>query len=178
MIKIIVHQQWYRLKHTYFDPFPMHMVMKTSPLKCMSTGQCYNLVDSWKNPKNMVCLFVNTKLLTCTWYYATCLTYILFFDVGDMSKEQRHQRQCSVPSNNWLAELRGLSGKSFKYIYNPLLPLCFFSLLWLSNTLVHGNDVFRETRIMIKNLMHLNCSKSATTARKRMATRLLYSWLL
>jgi hypothetical protein len=31
---------------------------------------------------------------------------------------------------------------------------------------------------MIKNLMHLICSKSATTTRKRMATRQLYSWLL
>jgi hypothetical protein len=66
MMKTVVRQQRYRLKHTYFDHFSLHMVMKTSPLKCMSNEQWNNLVDSRKNPKNMVCLFVNTKLLTCT----------------------------------------------------------------------------------------------------------------
>jgi hypothetical protein len=61
MMKTAVHQQCYRLKHTYFDPFPLHMVMKTSPLKCMSNEQWNNLVESWKNPKNMLCFFVNIK---------------------------------------------------------------------------------------------------------------------
>jgi hypothetical protein len=60
------HQECYRLKHTYFDPFALHMVMKTSPFKCMCNEQWNNLVDSWKNPKTMVSFFVNTKLLTCT----------------------------------------------------------------------------------------------------------------
>jgi hypothetical protein len=36
MKKTVVRQQRYMLKHTYFDPFPLHMVTKTSPLKCMS----------------------------------------------------------------------------------------------------------------------------------------------
>jgi hypothetical protein len=66
MMKTTVRQQCYRLKHTYFDPFLLHMVMKTSPLKCMSNEQRNNLVESWKNPKNMLCFFANTKLLTWT----------------------------------------------------------------------------------------------------------------
>ncbi|KAG8065344.1 hypothetical protein GUJ93_ZPchr0004g39684 [Zizania palustris] len=36
MMKIVVRQQRYRLKERYFDPFALHLVMKTSPLKCMS----------------------------------------------------------------------------------------------------------------------------------------------
>jgi hypothetical protein len=66
MMKTGVHQQCYRLKQTYFDPFPLHMITKTSPLKFMSNEQWNDLVDSWKNPKKMVCFFVNTKLLTFT----------------------------------------------------------------------------------------------------------------
>jgi hypothetical protein len=61
MMKTDVCQQCYRLKHTYFDPFPQHIVMKTSSLKCMSNEQWNYLVDSRKNPKSMVCFFVNTK---------------------------------------------------------------------------------------------------------------------
>jgi hypothetical protein len=40
IMKTDVHQQRYRLKQTYFDPFPLHMVTKTSPLKFMSNEQC------------------------------------------------------------------------------------------------------------------------------------------
>jgi hypothetical protein len=71
------------------------------------------------------------KYQTLDLYMILChLSDIYFiFDVGDMSKEQRQQRQCSVPSNNRLPELHSLFEKSCKYIYNPLLPLCFFSLL-------------------------------------------------
>jgi hypothetical protein len=46
MMKTVVRQQCYRLKHTYFDPFALCMVTKTSPLKCMSNEQWNNLVDS------------------------------------------------------------------------------------------------------------------------------------
>jgi hypothetical protein len=46
MMKTAIHQQRYRLKHTSFDPFPLHMVMKTSLLKCMSNEQWNRLVDS------------------------------------------------------------------------------------------------------------------------------------
>jgi hypothetical protein len=66
MMKTVVRQQHYRLKHAYFDPFTQHMVMKTSPLKCTSNEKWNNLVDSWKNPKNMVCFFINTKHWTWT----------------------------------------------------------------------------------------------------------------
>jgi hypothetical protein len=46
MMKIVVPQKCYRLKRAYFDPFPLHMVTKTSLLKCMSSEQCNDLVDS------------------------------------------------------------------------------------------------------------------------------------
>jgi hypothetical protein len=49
MMKTIVCQQRYMLKQTYFDPFSLHLVTKTSPLKCMSNEQWNDLVDSWKN---------------------------------------------------------------------------------------------------------------------------------
>jgi hypothetical protein len=62
MMKAVVRQQRYKLKQTYFYPFPLHMVTKTSLLKFMSNEQWNDLVDLWKNPKKMVCFFVNTKL--------------------------------------------------------------------------------------------------------------------
>jgi hypothetical protein len=155
-MKTVFHQQRYRLKHIYFDPFPLHMVMKLWKLLRSNAWVMDNGTILWTNgriPKHDISL---CKYQTLDLYMILChLSYInSVFDAGDMSKEQKQQRQCSVLSNNRLLELRGLYGKSCKYIYNPLLPLCFFSLLWLSNTLVHGNVVFRETRIMIKNLMH------------------------
>jgi hypothetical protein len=56
MMKSAVRQQRYRLKQEYFDPFPLHLVTKTSPVKCMSNEQWLQLLESWKSPKKMVCL--------------------------------------------------------------------------------------------------------------------------
>ncbi|OQU79076.1 hypothetical protein SORBI_3008G092200 [Sorghum bicolor] len=53
MMKSAVRQQRYRLKQEYFDPFPLHLVTKTSPLKCMSNEQWIQLLESWKSPKKM-----------------------------------------------------------------------------------------------------------------------------
>jgi hypothetical protein len=66
MMKTVVCQQCYRLNQTYFDPFSLHLVTKSSPLKCMSNEQWKDPADSWKNPKKIVCSFVNIKFLTCT----------------------------------------------------------------------------------------------------------------
>jgi hypothetical protein len=51
MMKSAVRQQRYRLKQEYFDPFPLHLVPKTSPVKSMSNEKWLQLVESWKSPK-------------------------------------------------------------------------------------------------------------------------------
>ncbi|KAG0543419.1 hypothetical protein BDA96_02G189500 [Sorghum bicolor] len=53
MMKSADRQQRYRLKQEYFDPFPLHLVPKTSPVKSMSNEQWLQLVESWKSPKKM-----------------------------------------------------------------------------------------------------------------------------
>lgn len=53
MMKSAVRQQRYRLKQEYFDPFPLCLVTKTSPVKCMTNEQWLQLLESWKSPKKM-----------------------------------------------------------------------------------------------------------------------------
>ncbi|TVU31362.1 hypothetical protein EJB05_23045, partial [Eragrostis curvula] len=53
MMEKAVRQQRYKLKHDYFDPFPLNMVSKTSPVKSMTTEQWADLVEFWKNPIKM-----------------------------------------------------------------------------------------------------------------------------
>ncbi|KAL6602752.1 hypothetical protein ACP70R_043113 [Stipagrostis hirtigluma subsp. patula] len=53
MMKSALRQQRYRLKKTYFDPFPLHLVRKNSPIKAMTDQQWNDLVEYWKNPKKM-----------------------------------------------------------------------------------------------------------------------------
>ncbi|KAG0525300.1 hypothetical protein BDA96_06G043800 [Sorghum bicolor] len=53
MMKSVVRQQRYRLKREYFDPYPLHLVTKTSPLKCMTNEQWIQLLESWKSPQKM-----------------------------------------------------------------------------------------------------------------------------
>jgi len=55
MMQSAVRQQRYMLKAEYFDPFPLHLVTKTSPVKCMTDEQWLKLLESWKSPKKMVC---------------------------------------------------------------------------------------------------------------------------
>ncbi|CAN6272466.1 unnamed protein product [Urochloa humidicola] len=53
MMKDAVRQQRHRLKKDHFDPFPLHLVSKTSPVKSMDDKQWIALVESWKSPKKM-----------------------------------------------------------------------------------------------------------------------------
>jgi len=54
MMKSAVRQQRHRLKKDHFDPFPLHLVLKTSPVKSTSNEQWMDLVESWKSPNKMV----------------------------------------------------------------------------------------------------------------------------
>jgi len=53
MMKSAVRQQRHRLKKDHFDPFPLHLVSKTSPIKSTSNEQWMDLVESWKSPNKM-----------------------------------------------------------------------------------------------------------------------------
>ncbi|TVU18647.1 hypothetical protein EJB05_34756 [Eragrostis curvula] len=53
MMKNALRQQRYRLKKRWFDPYPLHLVRKTSPVKSMTHEQWNDLVESWKDPKKM-----------------------------------------------------------------------------------------------------------------------------
>jgi hypothetical protein len=82
MMKSAVRQQRYKLKHEFFDPFPLHLVRKTSPVKSTSNEQWMALVESWKTPKKMV-IFLNPTTLPCTCLFCKWLTCILI-DVEGM----------------------------------------------------------------------------------------------
>lgn len=53
MMKKAIRQQRYRLKKKYFDPFPLHLVSKTSPVKSLNDEQWNDLVELWKTPEKM-----------------------------------------------------------------------------------------------------------------------------
>jgi len=53
-LKRAVCQQRYRLKKKYFDPYPLHLVVKNSPLTFMSDVEWNKLVEHWKDEKRMV----------------------------------------------------------------------------------------------------------------------------
>ncbi|CAN6237824.1 unnamed protein product [Urochloa humidicola] len=59
MMNNAVRQQRYRLKKEFFNPFPLHLVTKTSPIKCMSDQQWLDLVESWKTPEQMEICQIN-----------------------------------------------------------------------------------------------------------------------
>ena len=63
MMKLAVRQQRSKLKKEFFDPFPLHLVMKTSPVHSMSDKQWIDLVESWKTPKKWYVFFPKTELL-------------------------------------------------------------------------------------------------------------------
>ncbi|CAL5006624.1 unnamed protein product [Urochloa decumbens] len=52
MMKNAVRQQRYKLKKEFFDPFPLHSVRKTSPVKEMSNEQWIELEHCQKNKDN------------------------------------------------------------------------------------------------------------------------------
>ncbi|TVU25401.1 hypothetical protein EJB05_27896 [Eragrostis curvula] len=53
MMKKAIRQQRYKLKKEFFDPFPLHMVSKTSPIKSMTHEQWADLVETWSTPRKM-----------------------------------------------------------------------------------------------------------------------------
>jgi hypothetical protein len=92
MMKSAVRQQRYRLKQEYFDPFPLHLVTKTSPLKCLTNEQSIQL---FMEESKKVGMFPPKNQIVALYMLICHLTYIYFvFDVGDMSKEQRQPREC------------------------------------------------------------------------------------
>jgi hypothetical protein len=66
MLKRATRQQRYRLKKEFFDPHPLHLVTRTSPVPSMTDEQWNELVESWKDPKKMVCFFLETNLWPST----------------------------------------------------------------------------------------------------------------
>lgn len=83
MMKKAVCQQRYRLKKKYFNPYPLHLVTKTSPIKCMTDIQWNNLVEYWKDPKKMVCSMLKVNIFMPLYYmlnlvvYLTCVLYMV-----------------------------------------------------------------------------------------------------
>jgi hypothetical protein len=53
-LKRAIHQQRYKLKNKYFDPYPLHLVLKKSPISFMSDVEWIKLVEYWKDEKRMV----------------------------------------------------------------------------------------------------------------------------
>jgi hypothetical protein len=51
MMKRVVRQQRHKLKKKYFDPYPLHLVLKTSPIARMSDLEWLKLVEYWKDEK-------------------------------------------------------------------------------------------------------------------------------
>jgi hypothetical protein len=55
MMKTAVRQQRHRLKEIFFDPFPLHLVTRTSPMNPpTSDDEWLRLVEAWKKPEKMV----------------------------------------------------------------------------------------------------------------------------
>ena len=88
MLKGAIRQQRYRLKQKYFDPFPLNLVTKTSPVRSMTDDQWNELVESWKDPQEMVHFFLETNIISslpttliivsCTSVPNATLHYILY----------------------------------------------------------------------------------------------------
>lgn len=79
MLKRAVRQQRYKLKKKYFDPYPLNLVLKTSPVECMSDLEWLNLVEHWKNEKKMVslCQRFHFRLALCISYVPNIYTLLL-----------------------------------------------------------------------------------------------------
>ena len=92
MMKSAVRQQRHRLKKKYFDPFPLHLVRKTSPVKCMDNQQWVDLVETWMDPRKMVSFFLSTKLClvyaTLARALITCKLYLMQ-ETCEKNKENR-----------------------------------------------------------------------------------------
>ncbi|CAN6371563.1 unnamed protein product [Urochloa humidicola] len=54
MMKSSIRNQRHRVKKEFFDPFPLHLVPKKSPLTATTDKDWLDLVEMWKTPKKMV----------------------------------------------------------------------------------------------------------------------------
>ncbi|CAL4916466.1 unnamed protein product [Urochloa decumbens] len=53
MMKIAIRNQRHRLKEEHFDPYPLHLVTKTSPVTSTSDEEWLKLVEYWSTAKKM-----------------------------------------------------------------------------------------------------------------------------
>ncbi|TVU39695.1 hypothetical protein EJB05_13128, partial [Eragrostis curvula] len=93
MMKKAVRQQRYKLKHDYFDRFPLNMVSKTSPVKSMTTEQWADLVEFWKNPIKMQTCEKNKANRAQVKFHQTTgsRSYMVHCEnLGDTSDEEDH----------------------------------------------------------------------------------------
>ena len=111
MLKGAIRQQRYRLKQKYFDPFPLNLVTKTSPVRSMTDDQWNELVESWKDPPKMVHFFLETNIIlslpttliivSCTSVLNATLHYILYQLVASKLDGSNpllmSQRSCKLP---------------------------------------------------------------------------------
>jgi hypothetical protein len=58
MLRSRVRQIRHRLKKKYFDDVPANEIQLTSPVSSMTDDEWNQLVEKWKNPKNMVFSFL------------------------------------------------------------------------------------------------------------------------
>jgi hypothetical protein len=56
MLRSRVRQIRHRLKQKYFDGVPANEIPIVSPVPSMDDDEWNQLVDKWKDPKNMVCV--------------------------------------------------------------------------------------------------------------------------
>ena len=68
MMKSAVRQQRHWLKKDDFDPFPLHLVSKTSPIKSTSNEQWMDLVESWNHGRVRTKWYSIPKIPTSTLY--------------------------------------------------------------------------------------------------------------
>ena len=99
MMKIAIRQQRHRLKEEYFDPFPLHHVTKTSPVKLTTDEDWLKLVESWKTPKKMV-WEPTLAMYMILWHLCNNLNCV--YNAGGMPKKQGEPGQGQVPCNNRL----------------------------------------------------------------------------
>jgi len=93
-MKSAVRQQRHRLKKKYFDPFPLHSVRKTSPVKCMDNQQWVDLVETWMDPRKMETCEKNKENRELVKYHQTTgsRSYMVIIDnLGDQFEEDQEE---------------------------------------------------------------------------------------
>lgn len=176
MMKKGIRQQRYKLKKKYYDPYPLHLVPKKTPVKSMNDVQWLNLVDHWKSENKMVtsCHTLSFKL-SCTCHM--CLRSKLYCCSCFLRRTKKTEVKCS--STRQLA-LAAMTCILFIWLvhssYNLINAYCFLS----SSKYMCLFPIYWHRRRSTKmhHQMLLICLKTLTTATRRMPLLLLYSLLL